>query len=278
MHSEKSPLTQPRVLLMCAVDFTAWHFLRPLAKRLIAEGFDVTLACGGGRYAEKLQREGLRWIENPIARSMNPLPHFMETARTYQLIRKGGYDVVHVHTPIAALVGRIAAWLARVPVKIYTAHGFYFHERMPRMKRAFHIGLEKMGARFGDFIMTVSREDEEAAIQLGITRPEQVETIYNGVDVQYFSPGAIDSHVPNEVRRQLNLDESDILMPGSSLLETHSKAITMQVKKHFLKRHAAWAFWTRLPLLGWLMTPVPTSQRWMASAYLRIARACQFHS
>jgi len=197
---------------MCAVDFTAWHFLRPLAKRLIAEGFDVTLACGGGHYAEKLQREGLRWIDNPIARSMNPLPHVVEIASTYQLIRKGGYDVVHVHTPIAALVGRTAAWLARVPVKIYTAHGFYFHERMPRMKRAFHIGLEKIGAKFGDFIMTVSREDEEAAIQLRIARPEQVETIYNGVDVQYFSRGAIDSHVPNEVRRQLNLDENSFVI------------------------------------------------------------------
>ena len=34
------------------------------------------------------------------------------------------FDIVHVHTPIAGLIGRIAAYFARVPLVIYTAHGF----------------------------------------------------------------------------------------------------------------------------------------------------------
>ena len=33
---------------------------------------------------------------------------------------------VHFHTPVASIVGRIAAKIAKVPYVIYTAHGFHF--------------------------------------------------------------------------------------------------------------------------------------------------------
>lgn len=199
MDNDRAEFKPVKVLMMCAVDFTAWHFLRPLALRLMTEGFDVTVACGGGDYVAKLRELGIKHVENPIARTMNPFLHVAEIFRTYRLMKNGDYDVVHVHTPIAALVGRIAAWLARVPVKIYTAHGFYFHERMSPWKRAFHVALEKLGAYFGDFIMTVSAEDEKAALELGIAHPGKIETIFNGVDIEHFSPDS----VPSEMRRQL---------------------------------------------------------------------------
>jgi glycosyltransferase involved in cell wall biosynthesis len=194
-----------KVLLMCAVDFTAWHFLRPLAKALLDAGYDVTIACSAGKYVAQLEAEGLKVVINPIARSMNPVPHLAELVRTYRLLRRSRFDVVHVHTPIAALVGRVAAWAAGVPVKIYTAHGFYFHEGMPPGKRRFHVMLEKLGARFGDFIMTVSGEDEKTAIALGICRPDRIETIYNGVDVERFAPHHFTAQAREELRRRLGI-------------------------------------------------------------------------
>jgi glycosyltransferase involved in cell wall biosynthesis len=190
---------------MCAVDFTAWHFLRPLGCRLKQEGFDVVIACGSGYYVEKLRQEGFSVLENPIARSMNPVLHVAEIWRTYRLLRRERFDVVHVHTPIAALVGRVAAWLARVPIRIYTAHGFYFHEGMPPAKQRFHILLERFGARFGDFIMTVSGEDEETALKERIAKPGRVETIYNGVDVRLFDPAMFPSSSQNDVRTKLGI-------------------------------------------------------------------------
>lgn len=207
MDNVRTECKKLKVLMMCAVDFTAWHFLRPLALRLMAEGFDVTVACGGGRYATKLGELGIKHVENPIARTMNPFLHLAEIFRTYRLIKNGNYHVVHVHTPIAALVGRIAAWLAKVPVKIYTAHGFYFHERMSPWKKGFHVALEKLGAYFGDFIMTVSAEDEKAALELGIARPGTIETIYNGVDVEHFSPDSVSMEMRRQLREKLALHQ-----------------------------------------------------------------------
>ena len=59
----------------------------------------------------------------------------------YKIFKKEKFDGGHVHTPIAALIGKLAARFAGVPVIIYTVHGFYFHEEMVPLKRYFFIIL-----------------------------------------------------------------------------------------------------------------------------------------
>ena len=186
--------TGPKVLLMCAVDFTVRQFLLPLAGALRDAGYRVTIACSRGPMFDGIAAEGFDIRENPVSRTANVASHAASLRRTVRLMRAERFDVVHVHTPIAALIGRAAARLARIPTVIYTAHGFYFHEGMPRWKQGFHVGLERFGAAMGDFLMTVSREDMEAALRLGIARPGRVETIYNGVDLARFDPARFSAH------------------------------------------------------------------------------------
>ncbi len=197
--------TPVRVLQMCAVDFTAKQFLLPLASALKHAGYQVSIACARGPYFETLRAAGYRMIENPVSRNMNLLSHAASLWRTYQLLRRERFDIVHVHTPIAALLGRIAARLAGVPVKIYTAHGFYFHDQMKPWLRNSLVCVEKIGAACGDFIMTVSAEDEAAALRNGIAQPGRVETIYNGVDVERFDPHRFNSEQTARLREGLGL-------------------------------------------------------------------------
>lgn len=194
-----------RVLQMCAVDFTVRQFLLPLADALSDSGFKVTVSCSRGPYFEDIRVMGYDIRENPVTRSMNAFSHVGAIWRTYRYLRRERFDVVHVHTPIAALVGRIAARLAGVPVKIYTAHGFYFHEGMTPAKRAFHIMLERVGARFGNFIMTVSGEDEKTALELGIATPGTVETVYNGIDPDRFDPVAFSDEKRAKIREDYGI-------------------------------------------------------------------------
>lgn len=198
----KRPL---RVLQMCAVDFTVKQFLLPVASALQRNGYQVDVACARGPYFDQIRETGINMVENPISRSANVWKHLNSLRATYKLLKREKYDVVHVHTPIAALLGRIAAKMARVPVKIYTAHGFYFHDQMtPRLRRAL-ILLERIGSACGDFIMTVSKEDEQSALKLGIARPGQVETIYNGVDTERFDPARFTALQRRELRDRLRI-------------------------------------------------------------------------
>jgi len=177
-----------RVLQMCAVDFTARQFLQPLTAALECEGFAVAIACARGPWFDELEQRGFRMIDNPIARNANVISHIKSFWRTWRLLRRQRVQVLHVHTPIAALIGRLAARLAGTPLVLYTAHGFYFHENSRPFTRRALVLLEKIGAACGDFIMTVSDEDRTSAVSLGIAAPDMVETIYNGVDTGHYDP------------------------------------------------------------------------------------------
>ena len=176
-----------KVLQLCAVDFTLAKFLAPLCFRLKERGYDVTAACTAGPLLEPLRQRGLRCIDMPIERSANLAAHLRSYRRLSAWLREERFDLVHVHTPIAALIGRLAAARRRVPIRIYTAHGFYFHDDMPRLKRLRHLALERLGAAFDHFLLTQSDEDRQAAIRYGIARPDRVRTIGNGVDLERFS-------------------------------------------------------------------------------------------
>lgn len=179
-----------KVCQVCAVDFTVKNFLLPLIDGMEAEGWQVTAVCSDGAFVPDLRRRGYRLIPVPIARSMNPVLALRSVAALTRLFRQERFDIVHAHTPVAALVARVAARLAGVPLVIYTAHGFYFHDEMPGWKHRLFVGLERFGGWFTDLLFSQSSEDAEDAVRFGIQRADRVLAIGNGVDVSRFDPEA----------------------------------------------------------------------------------------
>jgi glycosyltransferase involved in cell wall biosynthesis len=89
---------------------------------------------------------------------------------------------------VAAALGRMAARFARVPIVIYTAHGFYFHDLMPAWMRRTHIWIEKLLCRWCTHaLFTQSAEDRDTAIQEKLLQRDRIFWIGNGVDVTAFS-------------------------------------------------------------------------------------------
>ena len=176
-----------KILQLCAVDFTLYHFLLPLMRGLRDAGHEVVGACSPGPLAAKVEAEGFRVIGIDIRRSANPLALWRTHRAIHSMLRAERFDVAHFHTPVAALAGRFAAWRAGVPRIVYTAHGFYFHDRMPWPLRAAHVGLEWAAGRVTDLLMTQAEEDAASARRLGLARG-QVHAIGNGSDPDRFRP------------------------------------------------------------------------------------------
>ncbi len=63
-------------------------------------------------YLETFARVGFRWRFFPIS-----------FTRMVTWLRRGRYDILHCHMPIADVIGRPAGWLARIPVILTTEHG-----------------------------------------------------------------------------------------------------------------------------------------------------------
>jgi glycosyltransferase involved in cell wall biosynthesis len=134
------------------------------------------------------------------------LAHFRATAELIRLIRSERFNLVNTHSPIGAAVGRLAAFLAGIDTIIYTVHGFYFHDRMPRLQRLAFTTIEWILARFTNGFMFVSEEDNRTARRLGIASPnKRVCTIYNGVDIDAFQPRPADDVTVADLRRQHHL-------------------------------------------------------------------------
>lgn len=180
-----------KVCQLCAVDFTVQHFLLPLIEGMTGAGWEVTTVCSDGKYVPGLRQRGCRMEIVPISRSFNVLAHAVSLWRLYRLFRRERFDVLHVHTPIAALIARIAGYLAGIPLIVYTAHGFYFHDEMPPWKRRQFVGLEKFAGRFTDLLFTQSKEDAEAAVAEKISPSSDVLAIGNGVDPTRFDPARV---------------------------------------------------------------------------------------
>ena len=180
-----------KVLELCAVDFTLYHFLVPLIRGIADAGHEVVAACADGPLAAEVRAHGIRVESVPFERrALGVRGHWRAWRALGSLLRRERFDIVHVHTPVAGLIGRLAAWRARTPRIVYTAHGFYFHERMPAWQRAPVIALEWLGGRVTDVLLTQAEEDAEAARRLHLCRGGVIAAIGNGVDPARFRPPA----------------------------------------------------------------------------------------
>lgn len=177
-----------KVCQLCAVDFTLQKFLVPLIDGMKEEGWDVTAVCSDGPSVNHLRNMGYKIHTLNIRRTLNPFSAFRAVIQLTSLFRSERFDAVHVHTPVAALLGRLAAKFAGVPFVVYTAHGFYFHGGMSLLRYQFFLTLEKVAGAWTDLLFCQSAEDADAAKRYRIIAPTRVVTIGNGVDIQRFSP------------------------------------------------------------------------------------------
>lgn len=209
-----------KICELCAVDFTLYHFLTRLMLGLKNAGHEVVGVCSDGRYLEKVEALDLRVEPVEIARSFNLVKHLASYRQLLALFRRERFDIVHVHTPVASLIGRLAGWRAGVPKIVYTAHGFYFHEGMPPWKRAVFILLEWLAGRVTDVLFTQAEEDAAAARRFHLCAGGTIAAIGNGVDTERFFPRR-DTSERRDLRRLFDTPEDAvvILMVGRLVAE-----------------------------------------------------------
>lgn len=93
---------------------------------LFSQWYDMLYVSSPGKEHELMRADGIRTEEIFIARPISPQQDLKSLWQLYRLFRRERPAIVHSVTPKAGLVSMIAAWLARVPVRIHTFTGLLF--------------------------------------------------------------------------------------------------------------------------------------------------------
>ncbi len=138
-----------KILYVTTISGTINSFLVPHIKLLLELGHRVDAACND---ADEVSREllelGVKAYNVEFSRSPLRLKNLAAYKRIKGLLEKERYDLVHVHTPVASFVTRLAARrMANIKI-IYTAHGFHFYKGAPLLSGLIYRTLEKLAARW----------------------------------------------------------------------------------------------------------------------------------
>jgi glycosyltransferase involved in cell wall biosynthesis len=146
--------------------------------------FDVTVAAHGeGPLRDAAEAAGARFVPlKHVRRAVNPLRDLAGLFELVRLLRRERPDILHANSSKAGVLGRVAAALTGVPIRIFTVHGWAF---------AAHSGLAARAYRAADRLMRplttaticVSERELEAGLEAGTCATEATVVIPNAVDV-----------------------------------------------------------------------------------------------
>lgn len=162
-----------------------------LRERVIAmrqKGIDNRIVCIDGPYVAPLREAGIPVEVIDLPRGLDPVRLIRSTMQIASYLRRQRVDVVHTHCSVPGAVGRVAAWLARVPVVIHTVHGFHFQEDMPALIKWPSLLAEKALGLLTDTLLTQNKGDLALAERHGIGPPGRRTWIGNGIDLERFRP------------------------------------------------------------------------------------------
>ncbi|NER82854.1 MAG: glycosyltransferase family 4 protein, partial [Leptolyngbya sp. SIO1D8] len=198
-----------KILHICSIGVTARTLLLPQIDYLRSRGLEVHIACSPDATATNLSDRGYTVHPIPIDRQIAPLRNLASLVKLWRLMQREQYDLVHVHTSISAVLGRLAAKWAGVPRIVYTVHGFPFHDQLFPTKYWFYFGIEKGCARFTDLFLTQSHEDWVNSSRMGVCPAHKVRHLNNGIDSQRFNRQRLHPIHQKQLQQSLSISSED---------------------------------------------------------------------
>lgn len=169
-------------------------------------GFRVTLICSPGELLTQTAKDaGVDAKAIQMSRQISPGKDLLSLWRLWRALRRLRPEVVEFSTPKAGLLGTLAAWLARVPNRIYFLRGLKL-ETASGVKRWILLTAERVAAVAANLVLCNSDSLRAEALKLRVAKAAKIRVLGDGssagVDLLRFSPGN------SKVREDLSIAEA----------------------------------------------------------------------
>lgn len=181
---------RPRLLYITTHGMSAASLMRGQLAMLKERGFDVIVMASPCEELDLVaRREGVQTIGIPIEREINPLQDLRTLVRLVREIHRLRPDLVNAGTPKAGMLGMLAAWIARVPVRLYTLRGLRLETTTGWKSQVLRF-TERLAAGCAQRVICVSHSIRSVYLQRRLSRPEKCLVLgagsSNGVNVDRF--------------------------------------------------------------------------------------------
>ena len=198
-----------KVLFTATVDSHILHFHIPFLKYFHENGYEVHVATNGDDPIPYCDKK----INIPFERNPFKFNNIKSIGKLKKYIDNEHYDIIHTHTPMGAVVTRLAAVGSRKKGTrvIYTAHGFHFFKGAPLLNWLIFYPVEKFLSRYTDTLITINHEDYELA-KSKFKKCKDVQYVPGvGIDSKKFV-SSMDDLEKNKLRDSLGLRPDDFVM------------------------------------------------------------------
>jgi glycosyltransferase involved in cell wall biosynthesis len=203
---------EPRLLHVCTVAGSL-DFLRGQARYVASHGFEVHVVASPD--ADALARfageEGVATHPVAMTRAITPLADARSLLELVRLVASLAPDIVHAGTPKGGLLGMVAAFVNRVPVRIYHVHGIRGMTARG-WRRGLLLSTEWLACHLATRVLCVSASTRDAVVASSLCPADRIVVLgagsCNGVDARTrFNPGRVDAQQRADLRRQLSLPD-----------------------------------------------------------------------
>ena len=146
-------------------------------------GFDVTVAAHGpGPVEEAARSAGLPFVPlRHVRRALHPWRDLLGLVELFRLCRQVRPEIVHANSSKAGVLGRVAAVLARVPIRIFTVHGWAFAAHQGLAGRLY-LWAERLMRPLTTLAICVSENERALGLSARTCSAQKTAVVYNAVE------------------------------------------------------------------------------------------------
>jgi len=208
-------MKQPTIVFGMNSIFAVQHLLREILGLVPQKGLEVVVIAPG---AERLQavpaegsqlgRSGVRFHPVSMEREIAPASDLWALWQIWRILRWLRPAISNMSTPKMAFVGGVAAWLARIPHRIYTVRGLRY-ETTRGWKRFVLITCERIACACAHQVICISRSVKEAALRDRLAPAEKLtllgDRVSEGITIPPRTETPLDSLA--ELRAKIGIPE-----------------------------------------------------------------------
>ena len=204
-----------RLCIIVTVPTTLATLYRGQFEYLQSHGYDITAIASTGDAHQRVRDRGIKTIAIPMQREPSPLKDLVSLFRLTGFLLFNRFDIVHVSTPKAGLLGSIAARLSFHHRVLYTLRGRAYENFTGRKRKLFD-ALERVVCRLSRRVFPIANELAQAVIDENICPEKKVHVVgngsSNGIDLNQYQRSDAVLAQGKAIRDELGLKESDLLI------------------------------------------------------------------